>query len=198
MTVSFSFSTRISNLLADSGYKQTDLAKYLGLKSQTVSAWISGRAFPTYDKLEAIARFFRMSVPELLGGASESSPSPSLVFVQEEDNIASIPRGSEVRVELRTEPEIGDIVLYKTGEEARLLRLAAYRDRISVLMSDKAGDTPVIARDEDREIVGTATAILLKKSKKRTASSCDLEAAPSSGDYDLRNSSSIQKDNNTD
>lgn len=198
MTVSFSFATRISNLLADSGYKQTDLAKYLGLKSQTVSAWISGRAFPTYDKLESVARFFRMSVPELLGGASESSPSPSLVFVQEEDNLAEIPRGSEVRVELRTEPEIGDIVLYKTGEEARLLRLAAYRDRISVLMSDKADDTPVIARDEDREIVGTATAILLKKSKKRTASSCDLEAAPSSGDYDLRNSSSIQKDNNTD
>lgn len=197
MTVSFSFATRISNLLADSGYKQTDLAKYLGLKSQTVSAWISGRAFPTYDKLESVARFFRMSVPELLGGASESSPSPSLVFVQEEDNLAAIPRGSEVRVEIRTEPEIGDIVLYKNKTEARLLRLAAYRDRISVLMSDTPGDPPVIARDEDREIVGTATAILLKKSKKRTASSCDLEAAPSSGDYDLRNSSSIQKDNNT-
>lgn len=197
MTVSFSFATRISNLLADSGYKQTDLAKYLGLKSQTVSAWISGRAFPTYDKLESVARFFRMSVPELLGGASESSPSPSLVFVQEENNLASIPRGSEVRVELRTEPEIGDIVLYKNKTEARLLRLAAYRDRISVLMSDAPGDPPVIARDEDREIVGTATAILLKNSKKRTASSCDLEAAPSSGDYDLRNSSSIQKDNNT-
>lgn len=162
-----------------------------------MSAWISGRAFPTYDKLESVARFFRMSVPELLGGASESSPSPSLVFVQEENNLASIPRGSEVRVELRTEPEIGDIVLYKNFKEARLLRLAAYRDRISVLMSDAPGDPPVIARDEDREIVGTATAILLKKSKKRTASSCDLEAAPSSGDYDLRNSSSIQKDNNT-
>ena len=198
MTVSFSFATRISNLLADSGYKQTDLAKYLGLKSQTVSAWISGRAFPTYDKLESVARFFRMSVPELLGGDPVKYPSPSLVFTQNKNDINQIPLGSDVRIELQTKPDIGDVVLYKTGEEARLFRLAAYRDGISVLMSDKAGETPVIARDEDREIVGTATAILLKKSKKRTASSCDLEAAPSSGDYDLRNSSSIQKDNNTD
>lgn len=198
MTVSFNFATRISNLLADSGYKQTDLAKYLGLKSQTVSAWISGRAFPTYDKLESVARFFRMSVPELLGGSPEESPSPSLTFIQDEDSLAVVPRGSEVRVEVRTEPEIGDIVLYKNKTEARLLRLAAYRDGISVLMSDAPGDPPVIARDEDREIVGTATAILLKKSKKRTASSYDLEAAPSSGDNDLRNSSSIQKDINTD
>lgn len=46
--------------------------------------------------------------------------------------------------------------------------------------------------------INQTAAILLKKSKKRTASSCDLEAAPSSGDYDLRNSSSIQKDNTTD
>lgn len=198
MAISFNFSTRIQNLLIDKGYKQTDLAKYLGLKPATVSAWIAEKAFPTYDKLESIARFFRMSVPELLGGDPVKYPSPSLVFTQNRNDINQIPLGSDVRIELQTEPEIGDIVLYKNFKEARLLRLAAYRDGISVLMSDKAGDTPVIARDEDREIVGTATAILLKKSKKRTASSCDLEAAPSSGDYDLRNSSSIQKDNNTD
>lgn len=169
MTVSFNFSTRISNLLADSGYKQTDLAKYLGLKSQTVSAWISGRAFPTYDKLESVARFFRMSVPELLGGDPEKSPAPSLVFTQDRDDIDRIPSGSDVRVEIRTDPEIGDIVLYKSGDKARLLRLAAYRDGISVLMSDRPGDPPVIARDADREIVGTATEIILKKTKKEAA-----------------------------
>lgn len=120
------------------------------------------------------------------------------MFTVGASEIAQIAPGSDVRVELRTRPEIGDVVLYKSGDNARLLRLAAYRDGISVLMSDKPGDAPVISRDSDEEIVGTATAILLKKSKKRTASSCDLEAAPSSGDYDLRNSSPIQKDNNTD
>lgn len=176
MSVSFSFSTRISNLLADSGYKQTDLAKYLGLKSQTVSAWISGRAFPTYDKLESVARFFRMSVPELLGGTVDESASPSLVFVQEEDNLAAIPRGSEVRVELRTEPEIGDIVLYKNFKEARLLRLAAYRDRISVLMSDKAGDTPDSKRRRSGDRRNGDRDPAQKKQKKNR-----LELRPRSG-----------------
>lgn len=169
MTVSFNFSTRISNLLADSGYKQTDLAKYLGLKPATVSAWVAGKAFPTYEKLESVARFFRMSVPELLGGDPAKSPVPSLVFTQDRDDIERIPSGSDVRVEIRTDPEIGDIVLYKSGDMARLLRLAAYRDGISVLMSDRPGEPPVIARDADREIVGTATEIILKKTKKEAA-----------------------------
>lgn len=169
MAVSFNFAIRIQNLLSDTGYKQTDLAKYLGLKPATVSAWVAGKAFPTYEKLESVARFFRMSVPELLGGDPAKSPVPSLVFTQDRDDIDRIPSGSDVRVEIRTDPEIGDIVLYKSGDMARLLRLAAYRDGISVLMSDRPGEPPVIARDADREIVGTATEIILKKTKKEAA-----------------------------
>lgn len=196
---SFNFSKRIQDLLNDNDRTQTDLAKYLGINSQTVSHWVSGRSYPNYEKLESIARYFRLSVPELLSDSPppEEIPSPSLTFIQEEQNLAEIPRGSRVRVELRADPEIGDIVLYKNGKEAQLRRLAAYRDRIAVLMSDDPAEPPIITKDEDREIIGTATAILLK-TKKETASSCDLEAAPSSGDYDLRNSSSIQKDNTTD
>lgn len=166
MAVSFSFSVRLQNLLSDTGYKQVDLAKYLGLKPATISAWISEKAFPTYDKLESIARFFRMSVPELLGGDPEKAPSPSLIFHQDRDDISQIPSGADVSVEIRAVPEVGDIVLYKSGDEARFLRLAAYRDGISVLMSDKPGDPPVIAKDQDSEIIGTATAILLKRQKK--------------------------------
>lgn len=166
MAVSFSFSVRLQNLLSDTGYKQVDLAKYLGLKPATISAWISEKAFPTYDKLESIARFFRMSVPELLGGDPEKAPSPSLIFHQDRDDISQIPSGADVSVEIRAVPEVGDIVLYKSGDEARFLRLAAYRDGISVLMSDKPGDPPVISKDSDSEIIGTATAILLKRQKK--------------------------------
>lgn len=160
----------ISDLLNDSGHTQTELAHYLGIKSQTVSHWINGRATPTFDKLEPIAHFFHLSVPELLGDTPPGDiPSPSLVFTVGASEIAQIAPGSDVRVELRTRPEIGDVVLYKSGDNARLLRLAAYRDGISVLMSDKPGDAPVISRDSDEEIVGTATAILLKKAKKEPA-----------------------------
>lgn len=47
----------------------------------------------------------------------------------------------------------------------RFLRLAAYKDGISVLMSDLDNDPPVIATQES-EILGTATAILLKTKKE--------------------------------
>lgn len=47
----------------------------------------------------------------------------------------------------------------------RFLRLAAYKDGISVLMSDLDNDPPVIATQEN-EILGTATAILLKTKKE--------------------------------
>ena len=164
------FSKRLADLLADSGRSQVDLAKYLGVKPATVSVWLNGKGFPQFDKLEPIARFFRITVPDLLGDtAPQDIPSPYLIYYQDRTDLAAIPRGSEVRIELQTEPEIGDIVLYKSFEEEQLLRLAAYRDKISVLMSDDPKATPIISRDEDREIVGTATAILLKKAKKEPA-----------------------------
>lgn len=175
---SFNFARRIQNLLNDSGHNQTELASYLRIKPSTVSAWVVGKSYPNYEKLESIARYFRLSVPELLSDSppQEEIPSPSLTFIQEEQNLAVIPRGSRVRVELRTDPEIGDIVLYKNGKEAQLRRLAAYRDRIAVLMSDDPAEPPIITKDEDREIVGTATAILLK-TKKETAPDGRSEAA---------------------
>lgn len=167
MSQQFNFGRRVTNLLIDSGHTQTELAKYLGLKSQTVSHWISGLSYPTFEKLEPIARYFRLSLPEFF---TEDSPagtaSPSLVFTNDRNDLNQIPPGSDIRVELRTDPEIGDVVLYKSGDEARFLRLAAYRDGISVLMSDKPGDPPVISKDSDSEIIGTATAILLKRQKK--------------------------------
>lgn len=182
------FSKRIFDLLAASGHTQTELARYLGLKSQTVSHWISGRSTPTFDRLEAIARYFHMSVSELLGeGDPEENPSPSIIFRCVSDDLSQIPSGSEVRVELRTAPEIGDIVLYQSEGVERLLRLAAYKDGISVLMSDRSGEPPVIARDSAREIVGTATAILLKKAKKETASTA-IDTASTVRDNEVNSS----------
>ena len=80
---SFNFSKRIQDLLNDNDRTQTDLAKYLGINSQTVSHWIAGRSYPNYEKLESIARYFRLSVPELLSDSppQEEIPSPSLTFI---------------------------------------------------------------------------------------------------------------------
>ena len=170
----FDFSRRLLGLLYDSGHTQTELAKYLNIKPATVSSWIAGKASPQYDKLDPIAHYFHLSLPEFFTDSPPGDlPSPSIIFEADQSDVSTVAPGSDVRVELRTPAEIGDVVLYKSGDDARLLRLAAYRDGISVLMSDKPGAVPVIAKDSDNEIVGTATAILLKGDKKTAPAATD-------------------------
>lgn len=159
---SFDLGKRIQSLLDEREKSQSDLARYLGIKPSTISQWISGKANPTFDKLETIARFFRMSLPDLVSDKDSSeTSSPAITVINAHNDLFQIPLGSYIRVEIGTEPQIGDIVLYKTGDLLRFLRLAAYKDGISVLMSDIDGDPPVIATNKDTEIIGTATAILL-------------------------------------
>lgn len=167
---SFNIGKRISDLLRDTGHTQLELARYLSVKPAAVSVWISGRGYPQYERIISIARFFRLSLPQFF---SESPPdemsSPSILFIQDQEDLRQIPPGSIVRVEIRTRPEIGDIVLYQSGQVHRLLRLAAYRDGIYVLESDNKSSPPVIARESESEIAGTAAAIILKKDKKIAA-----------------------------
>lgn len=178
MNDKFNFGRRIQNLLDENQRSQTSLARYLGVTSPTVTQWCSGKSSPTYDKLEAIARYFRMTVPQLLTeDDTTEAPTPALVFTTTEATINGIQPGSKVRVEINLPPEIGDIVLYKSDNEARLLRLAAYKDGISVLMQDTPNAAPVITKDKDFEIVGTATAVILKDTKKEAATANNTEAA---------------------
>lgn len=157
---------RIQFLLDERDKSQSDLARYLGIKASTVSQWVVGKANPTFDKLESIARFFRMSLPDLVSDKDPAeTASPHMTVVNSSNDIMQIPFGASVRVEIGTQPDIGDIVLYKSGDLMRFLRLAAYKDGISVLMSDLDNDPPVIATQES-EILGTATAILLKTKKR--------------------------------
>lgn len=78
MNASFDLGRRIKTLLDEKGKSQSDLARYLRLRPSAVSQWISGGTSPTFDRLEDVAHFFRMSVPELLGGpAEETAPRSS-------------------------------------------------------------------------------------------------------------------------
>lgn len=186
----FDFSKRLSALLQNSGRSQSELAKYLRVNPATVSVWITGKGTPAYDKLEGISRYFRITLSQLLSDDSspEDAPSPFVTFVQDRDDLAEIPRGSAVKVELDTTPEVGDIVLFKNEQ---LLRLAAYRDKIAVLMSGNPADPPIIAKEDDREITGTATAIILKKTKKETAPDGTSEAAQAKEGNRLNSSKDI-------
>ena len=61
-----SFKRNFKRLYEKSGATQEDLAKVLGVSRQTVSAWLSGIAFPRADVLGDMANYFGVSICELL------------------------------------------------------------------------------------------------------------------------------------
>ena len=57
---------RIKELLAKAGKSNIDLAEYLGVHEQTVSAWCTNDNQPGYARLFQIADFFGVEAGELL------------------------------------------------------------------------------------------------------------------------------------
>jgi transcriptional regulator with XRE-family HTH domain len=57
------------------GLGQDDVAEVLEVKQPAVSAWESGRKYPTVDKLFALARLLGLSIDELID-PPEVEPEP--------------------------------------------------------------------------------------------------------------------------
>lgn len=61
------FNERLSVLLDEYNGNDSDIAKGLHVSKQTVSAWRSGSRSPKAPTVEAIARFFNVNIPWLMG-----------------------------------------------------------------------------------------------------------------------------------
>ena len=61
------FGKQLKELRRAKGISQRELGEKLGFCNQTVSFWESGRHEPDYDSLVSIAKFFDVSIDELLG-----------------------------------------------------------------------------------------------------------------------------------
>ncbi len=61
------FGRQLKELRQARGMTQRALGEALGFCNQTVSFWESGRHEPDYDSLIKIAKFFEISIDELLG-----------------------------------------------------------------------------------------------------------------------------------
>lgn len=68
------FSYRLQNLRERKGYTQAELARVLGCSQQTVSSWESGELSPSYDYVQKIVEFYKISITEL---SPENSVSES-------------------------------------------------------------------------------------------------------------------------
>ncbi len=73
------FNEKLQELRRRKGLTQEELAEILFVSRTAVSKWESGRGYPNIDSLKAIARFFGITVDELLSG-------DELLTIAQEDN----------------------------------------------------------------------------------------------------------------
>ena len=72
------FNEKLQELRKQKGLTQEELAEYLYVSRTAISKWESGRGYPNIDSLKAIAKFFEMTIDELLSG-------DELLTIAEED-----------------------------------------------------------------------------------------------------------------
>ena len=73
------FGEKLQELRKRKGLTQEELAEFLYVSRTAVSKWESGRGYPNIDSLKAIAKFFAVTIDELLSG-------DELMTIAEEDN----------------------------------------------------------------------------------------------------------------
>ena len=62
------FSKKLQELRKAKGLTQEELAQALYVSRTAISKWESGRGYPSIDSLKAIAKFFSVTIDELLSG----------------------------------------------------------------------------------------------------------------------------------
>ena len=72
------FNEKLQELRKQKGLTQEELAEVLFVSRTAVSKWESGRGYPNIDSLKAIAKFFGVTIDELLSG-------DELLTIAEED-----------------------------------------------------------------------------------------------------------------
>lgn len=62
------FNEKLQELRKQKGLTQEELAQHLYVSRTAVSKWESGRGYPSIESLKAIAKYFSVSIDELLSG----------------------------------------------------------------------------------------------------------------------------------
>ena len=62
------FNEKLQNLRKEKGLTQEELAEILFVSRTAVSKWESGRGYPSIDSLKDIAKYFSVSIDDLLSG----------------------------------------------------------------------------------------------------------------------------------
>lgn len=69
---------RIKKLRKEKGVYQADLAKYLGLKQRTISAYENGTNEPDLKTLSKMSKYFDVSIDYLIGRSNVRDPADKI------------------------------------------------------------------------------------------------------------------------
>ena len=76
------FKNNLIELMRVTKAKQVDIARYAGVSYQTVSTWVTGRAYPRADAMERLCRFFGIKQSALTEEkGSRQTPEEKLVLL---------------------------------------------------------------------------------------------------------------------
>lgn len=89
------FGENLSRFLLKSGHNKSELAKYMGVSTSTVSDWCNGNKYPRMDKIEKMAAWFGILKSQLTEDSSQ--------------RIVTIPNGFEPVPSYHMIPLIGEI-----------------------------------------------------------------------------------------
>lgn len=90
------FSDNLNYFLQRSGHNKTELAKYIGVSTSTVSDWCNGNKYPRMDKVEKIAAWFGILKSQLMEDSTHQK-------------IVEIPKGFNRIPSYHMVPVIGEI-----------------------------------------------------------------------------------------
>ena len=71
------FSINLKRIMLENGKTQSDIVKDLSFRQATVSDWLNGKKYPRMDKIEMLARYFRISIDELISVSKQEKMSLS-------------------------------------------------------------------------------------------------------------------------
>lgn len=77
------FNEKLQELRKNKGLTQEELAKILYVSRTAISKWESGRGYPNIESLKEIAKFFEVSIDDLLSGEK-------LLYIAEKENKSTI------------------------------------------------------------------------------------------------------------
>ena len=77
------FNEKLQELRKNKGLTQEELAKILYVSRTAISKWESGRGYPNIESLKEIAKFFEVSIDDLLSGEK-------LIDIAEKENKSNI------------------------------------------------------------------------------------------------------------